>query len=227
MTDILNKIAKLAALANDRSISEEEAKNYAEKMSRLMMEHRISEGDLAEAIAAQSNDGVALGYGEFTMKYQDQWRRHIYNACAVSCGTSILYYRKIRPPKVEIYGHPDNIQATHEMFQFLEQQVVRISRELYPKDAKNSRQAQRGLGLGVAQRLYESHDAVMEELKNNNKENLPILVDQEDAVRRWRDEQLEKRGVSVRLNKHRPTKSTPASRRGYEASERVQLRTEL
>ena len=210
---LLTKIRKLKALADDDAITEQEAANYASKMAKLMTEHAVAEHELG---AAAELDRIGVNFGQ---KYFDSWRLMIITECSTDCGTYVIMYRKARPePYFRIYGRPEAIEACWEMFKWLEAQIVRISREMYSQ-TKLSRQAQKGLAMGVAEKMGILREERKEEWKETTGTALIVLDTEQD---------LAKAAMTLELGEPKKTKRrqiqlTEAVAQGYRAADQVQI----
>lgn len=205
---VIDRIRKLRALAEDGSVNNEEAAAAAAmKMAKLMQEHAVQEHELADPASLER-----VGH-DFQQKYFDQWRRWLIGECALTCGAKPIYFRKARPPFVRVYGRPTACLATWEMFKFIEGQVVRISREMYSV-TKDQRQAQKGLALGVAEKLHDHRQA-----DQDNPANLPVVLEAEMA-----EEAAFEAEPSLRTMKKKAVKWTYEAENGRRNADRVNLR---
>lgn len=209
--DILTKLKKLRAMAEDASDhNETAAAAAAEKMRKLMEEHAVAEHELEDY---KSLERVGLDYGQ---KYFDKWRLWLMHEASLSCGTYMIYFRKGDNKRFRIYGRPHACEATWEMFKFLEGQVVRISREMYDV-TKLQRQAQKGLALGVAQKMQGSRD-----LDQSNPAQLPVVLETTMS-----QEAMNEAEGNVKAARKTKTTLTAASVNGFNNADRVQLREEI
>jgi|SRR6056297_244757 len=212
---ILTKIRKLRALANDDSIGEAEASVYAEKMADLIRKHTVEEHELGSPAELER---VGMNFGN---KYFDSWRLSIITECSTDCGTYVIMYRKARPePYFRIYGRPENVEACWEMYRFLEEQIVRISRDMF-SNTKESRQAQKGLALGVCERMGLARDAA--KMDDSSGTALVVLETEQDLSKTTMEAELGK----PRKTKRRSIQLTDAVAQGYAQADRVKIRREV
>lgn len=213
MTDrhaIIEKLLKIKKLAEDEATSEQAAANYAGKMAKIMQEHAIAEHELETATELE-RPGV-----DFENKYFDNWRMMILTACCLHCGTHSVMYRKARPSFLRIYGRPLAVEATWEMYKFLEQQIVKISRTMY-SSTKESRQAQKGLGIGVCEKMDLQYD---EFTAQGGDSRALMVIDQERALS---EESMREELGDPKPAKRRPPKVTEAVYQGYRRADEVEI----
>ncbi len=212
-TKLIEKLRKLKTKAEDAGCTEQEAMTFAGKLSDMMREHMVS---MAEVEAAEEAERLAREEG---MKYMDAWRRSILGSVALTCGCYVLF--DTRNKSVELFGRPLNVEAMWEMYQFIEKQIVQISRDMYPGQQKYSRQAQKGLGIGVCGKLREHRDQ-----DQANPANLPVVQEQE-ASQGFAEDEMGKRGMRITTMKRRSMRDSVALQEGIRNAGRVQLRQEV
>lgn len=216
MTDrdkILDKIRKLRDLAEgEGNLNNEEAMaNAMRKMAELMHKHAVEEHELDDV------GNLERGPSDFEQKYFDQWRRWLIGECALTCGAHPIFYRKSRPAFVRIYGRPAACEATWIMFKFIEKQIVRISREMY-SSTKDSRACQKGLALGVTERLHQHR-----EMDESNPAHLPVVQEHKMSEAAMREAETGVRKIKSRKN----MQWSAAAQNGLNNADRVQLREEV
>lgn len=161
---IIDKISALKRKSEDGGCTESEATMFATKVAELMEKHTVSMYELGE-----KPDHVK---DKRDIKYMGPWRRILLNECAGGCFCiCVLHGGK----SVSIVGRPLNVEATYEMFYFIEKQIVLIARELYV-DTKAQRRAEGGLGVGIARKINASKLSTQEA-------RMPVVQEKEAAMK--------------------------------------------
>lgn len=199
MTNVIDQIRKLRAVAEDPSTTEEEAAAFSAKVSDLLARHGLSMTDLRE-----TEKGEIEGHHWHTM-YLDPWRRQVIMAA------SRLYFCDIYLRKwldrssnktregIVIVGRPHNVEVAREMSEYLIATVGRLAKNYADAnfDAHRTHRAvqiqfERGCGERVAARLRklkeEQRSGAPQRTPSGNPGNLPALYDdEEELIRRYKE----------------------------------------
>lgn len=218
MTDrdsLVEKVRNLKAKA-ESTVNQNEMEAFAAGAAKLMAKYAIEDSELE--IIKTEHDRVVM-----TIKYMNPWRRNLLNACCTASYSRLLLGKG---EYVTICGRPHQIEAALDMFRFIEKQVIQIGRQLFP-DRKSRVRAEAGLGLAVADKIFESHAKVKEEYQREDAAQGTsrelVLVGEEDAVDAFLDEQFpNRRQVAVKRSRR-----TVQSMIGAAAADRVQIRKEM
>lgn len=211
MTDqrakILEKIKKIKAKA-EGSDNPEEAATFATKMHDMMRDHQVEMAELELEVAIYETF-------EEHQKYFDGWRRELMAACSVTCSVHIVFNTQTKV--VGIHGRKENYVACWEMFKWLESEVVRISRVLYPIERAKSRRAQLGLALGVVEKLREHRQK-----DKDNPALLPMVVERDNVKADFEEHH------GVFETAAAPTvRPTVEARIGYQNADQIRIRKEV
>lgn len=117
MSDIINKIKKLLALASDKAATEDEAATALRMAQGLMLKHQIEESALSvtQAQAKELRKHHPLQQHELALA----------DAAATLFGCTVLVYDRGRAGYA-FFGRPDNCEASAETLLFLCNQVERL-----------------------------------------------------------------------------------------------------
>lgn len=199
---IIDKIAALKRKSEDTGCSEAEASIFASKVTELMEKYAVSMSELDE-----KPDHINK---QFTIKYWGPWRRTLMKACCDACFTSLLEHRG---EIITVVGRPLNIEATMEMYRFIEYQIPWIARSLY-SDRKSQRRAETGLGIGVAAKIKASK-------LTDAESRLPVVQEKQAA-----DDAMGEM-FKFKMTKPRPIRYGREEIVGRMHSGRVQIRNEV
>ena len=232
MTDIsklVEKIAKLRAVAEKGNLGEEETKLFADKVAELLAQHNLSLSDLDR----EENSIIEEHWHTI---YCDPWRRYIAHSAArlYFCD---CYYRKwydevshkVRDGIVFV-GTATNIFVAKEMSEYLFNTTMRMAIAYAHAQEKNTHYSwrktrlnyERGMGTRLAMRLRELREARSN--KEAVKSAVPALYDEESARAKAHIDALglkEKAGFTSKF-----TRKT-AARAGFEDAEQVQLSEQI
>ena len=209
----IEQIRKVQRKADGTS-HEAEAEIFLKKVADLMAKHGISEADLKKADLT-----MLFGHAIYDMKYSDAWRRMIFNMAGRFCGTYVVHM--LQTSTMKIYGREFNIQATIETYKWIHDQIREVARAMYPGDTKSYRQAQKGLGLGVSQRIIQ----ILETYRPEGATDTTVPVTSEYMI--VKDHVLNNGDMAIVQKKHRQMKGSAALMNGYNNADRINLREHL
>lgn len=190
-TKVVDLIKKLLAKANDPSVTESEALQFAAKAQELLESHNMSFLDVPADDASSPIDleQWAPTYGG------DTWRQ------AVAVSAARVYMCKLLTSKMEVVnsrgkrvvrmayilvGRESSRAVAKSMIDYLFATAIRLSMAYSPKDQTARRLFERGLGLRLCTRLNELHAAHATAPEGAPKGNLPALYASEaDLVQSW------------------------------------------
>jgi len=190
---IVDKVAKLLAMAKDENLSEDVAALYAQKAADILAQHNLSMADLSEM-----EKGGELEEREWQTMYLDPWRRRIIRASAMLyfCDIFIRDWWDEESGRsragVVLVGRPHNTYIAREMATYLIDTTMRLAID-YSKVTKSNVRTQRGMRLaferGCGEKLAYRLNVLRQErmagdrVRNGtNPGNLPALYDDELAI---------------------------------------------
>jgi post-segregation antitoxin (ccd killing protein) len=131
--DVIEKVAKLLALASGRGTTPEEAATAAAAAQRLMLRHRIEQ---AEVERLEADDPIGLtsppaGAGEGREEgfvYQTQrWQLDLLKAIAAANGCMVVITRKERSGKwMELVGRQSDLEISRYLWAYLSREILRL-----------------------------------------------------------------------------------------------------
>lgn len=131
-TEIIEKVAKLLALAAGKGTTPEEAATAAATAQRLMLRHRI---ERAEIDAFDPDDPIGLtastggeGEGQQPFLFQTQrWQLELLKAIAATNGCMPVITRKERSGKwVELVGRRSDLEICSYLWDYLSGEIERL-----------------------------------------------------------------------------------------------------
>jgi hypothetical protein len=129
-TKILDRVAKLMRLS--KSTNEHEAANAASLAAELMIEHQISEAQIASATGADAADPLNL-VNAFESKSKVSWRTSILSGLCYAFGVYLVTDRRERGTvKLMISGKTSAVDTVLYMFPYLCAETDRLADDLYP-----------------------------------------------------------------------------------------------
>ena len=203
---LLDRVRKLLATANDPSVNEAMAANYAAKAQELLEQHNLSLLDVTDEEKKQG-----IGRFTWTPKYAgDSWRKMVALAAAKVYMTKLIFTEmkiEIRGGKMAwrpgyiLVGREANCEVARSMIDYLFSTVVRLSKN-YSSDQKERHLFEAGAGLRLNQRLKEMYAASAVTPKAEGSSNLPALYSQElTLVEDWANENMKLKSAKVNVPK--------------------------
>lgn len=189
MTDhnaIIEKIKKLFAKANDKSVSEAEAEMFMKKVQELLAEHNLSEDVLGQV------DHEPINTEMYPIKYNGSWFHrvalmvsHYYFAdvyrttmsdkSKVFLDASGFKYRQV--PYYAFVGKKHHRMVAIQMFEYAVKTFERLAKDK-GMEGQNKTDFFKGACVRMAHRLYLEIEA-RKAPSVNNPGNLPALIDAE------------------------------------------------
>lgn len=166
-TKVLDRLAKLLALANDHGATEAEAQLAMEMAQRIMAEHNLTTAEVeARGGQGESRDDIHLE-GKAMYDYQQQ----LMSVLGTVNFSLVLIRRKLTgkrdmPTGYRIIGRKSNVAAVVNMFEYLNETINRLIRDKYPSRETLSRHAMSwkfGVSQRLQERLTERHEKMLEE----------------------------------------------------------------
>ncbi len=133
--EVIEKVAKLLALAAGRGTTPEEAATAAATAQRLMLRHRIEQAQLAELEADDpigfTSGPASPGQAEPGFLFQTKrWQLDLLNMIAATNGCMSVITRKERSGKwVELVGHRSDLDVCRYLWAYLSGEIERLKAE--------------------------------------------------------------------------------------------------
>lgn len=226
---IVETIAKLRAKAEDKSVTEEEASLFADKVAELLAKHNLNLDDI------DREDNHIVEEHWHTV-YCDPWRRYIAHSAArlYFCD---CYYRKWYDPLsrrvrdgIVFVGSATNIFVAKEMSEYLFNTTMRMAIK-YAHEHKDTNYSwrqtrlnyERGMGTRLAQRLRQLREARMQK-QTGDKSGLPALYDTESVRAR---EHIDSLKLTKKVGFTSVFTRRSAAQAGFQDAEKVSLQAQV
>jgi len=203
---IIDKITALITKSKCEGCTEAEAQSFAAKAAELMEKHAVEEHELG----GDRPDHIQKDY---TVKDINPWRRLLIQGCAKAAFCELVTYGGSKD--ASIVGRPLNTQVCIATYEFIEKQVIRIARELFPGDTKSARRAEGGLAEGVLHKLYKTQTY-------NQESRLPVIQEKEEVSKATHVIFPE-----LRIVEYRQPKSTFEHFEGKRNADRIKVREDM
>lgn len=189
---LIEKIRKLNAKANDKSVTEAEAALYAQKVAQLLQEH-----NLTEAAIQVKEDVEEVGEARiYNSKTGDTWCQTMAGAVARLYFCDIYLNRLGQNVKIAFVGKPHNVEVATSMTLYLIKTIGRLANEYARSPAAISdwnytfTRARNGFERGAGMRMYERLAQMKREQTANEPQrsatgtpsNLPALYQDESML---------------------------------------------
>lgn len=187
---IIERIRKLNAKANDKSVTEAEAALYAQKVAELLQQHNLSESSLDV-----KEDDQDVTEDRFENSWTNNpWTHEIANYVAQLYFCDFYYIRHGQRCKIVFVGKPHNIEVAKSMTDYLIKTVTRLALAYAQSPIAKADfdwtpvRARNGFQRGAARRLAQRLNAMYQEQAKANKPeraasgnpaNLPALYQDE------------------------------------------------
>lgn len=215
MTEIVDKIRKLLALARDKGASENEAAVALAMAQRLMLQHDIKNVEEKREVHAVMGDWMEVDRGELWEMYVAQAVAKLFNCrCAARPSTGAHQF----------VGKPESVEVCGDTFLWVCGQVEVLYKEALCVRRRGMSVRERGefrktFKQGCATRVYDRACDIVAKARNDIPEHVAlVVVDQSLAAA---DDLIKSRGYSSgRARKPSYGSGTAA---GMAAGDRVQL----
>lgn len=160
MSDIIEKIRKLLAVAGDKGASLSEASTAAALAQKLMTRHAINEEMLADRSESFGEAAIDVGPGPMPT-----WKIVLASGIALVNGAKAAIESNRYHHSVHIYGTPDAIEACSVIFAWLSSEIERLllATKKTPVGLFGSRSFWTSFRMGcastISQRLMEAQRA--------------------------------------------------------------------
>lgn len=218
MTDIQDRIRKLLAVTKDRGATPAEMENAMTLASALMAKYNIEH-------IAEKTEVVKKQYDWIT----DKWHAWILNAVSRINGVTFSY----SDIDVKIYGRPENIDGTWQMFSWLVIQIERAYKENLPKGLSQSIRAnyRKTFKQAAAARVYHRCEEIIAQMRTKDDVAMKatgsralVVAQTNDQLLHEAKEYLEGLGLKFKKSRGRTKVSTGyGTRAGVEAGDRIQI----
>lgn len=152
--NIIERIKKLKAKADNSASTESEAEMFAAKVTALMEEHAILQSELGESPEHMKQ--------EYIMKSVRVWKRDLMEVCAYTTFCQVVFFGYGNNNKIELVGRPLNIQACISMYEFIVKQIEHIGRRTYPDSNKDAMNVMSGVVEGVGYKIAKSRQTTQD-----------------------------------------------------------------
>jgi len=223
------KIAKMLAIAKDKSASEAEAATAMTMATKMMLLHGIKEAEL------QQSQEIA-GRSENTELDRD-WQEVLAQAAGdlFGCMTLLTRDRIKGTPCFYYVGRPENHDAAKQTFNYLLDQVERLYKNGLPRGMKQGDRAKyrRTFKYACACRIGHRARQLVEEMKRGEHiqevsgANALVVQGYFDKLADEVDAFLKSAGMQIRMKKAKPRSAGIGTAAGYAAGNAVHLRSAL
>lgn len=235
MTDnpIIEKIKKLMEMTVANGCTEDEARNAARKVARLLLKHRLNEADIKISMDHDEyKSRVTHGRTPFRKAHRGAWKWQVDFACAVAyaMGCKALFGKPQYGSTgfITFVGNPVDIEAATYMFGVLVDEFVKIATIARAQAYKDMMEAEGHYTIGknwfrdfmtaiamrVANRIRDDFKQMVEE--ENASSTMLAIYDENQAYinNKW--------GKTGTLKVDRPGYTNmEAARRGFKAGDKV------
>lgn len=207
---MLDKVAKLLALANDPNASQGEIENATKMANMLMMKHQIEQEDVVLGYSEVDEDEIFVEGGNDGLKVD--WRKQLMTHLAWGNMCDVLYNKK----RVETYdkdgwfkamktigfkltliGSDVNRKIVMQMYKLCVDRLPKLGEQRYKERVEELKEQALGLGLKLTARDFERGGylvskkrfinsyiyGAMIQIKNNMRDNIKELA--QDDAHKW------------------------------------------
>lgn len=150
MTDVIDRIRKMIAMAEHQGGNDSEMKNAMKMASDLMMKHGITR-DQVDHVTPKVIEGST-----FPISYD--WYIWAVHAVKELFGVEGLFYSGVGPKKMCAYiGRPENVEAAENTFAYIVLQVEAAYKQALPRGMTQKHRAEyrKHFKVTCAQRVYQ------------------------------------------------------------------------
>lgn len=153
--NVVDKIKKLLALY-ESTTSEGEAQNALKQAQRLMMEHKISEGDLYTKDKGREVIYITLAEG----KRVERWRSYLATILAENFGCVGYYNRSLNGvTKIMAFGLEDDIEVLRYAYTYTAEVAENLLRMYVERTGKSGANVRKSFLVGFTIGLKQALDA--------------------------------------------------------------------
>lgn len=146
--EIISRVQKLLALANDKAASEGEIANALALAHRLMQKHRIEEVELDAASKDSGFEIIDESFAFMGNKYSD-WKAFLAHIIARHNGCYVWLDSK----HIKVAGRPEDAQVARAMYKFVAHQIMALAKMHSGQGAKFLRAWRPGVVFTIDKRL--------------------------------------------------------------------------
>ena len=223
LNDIIDRIRKLQAKANDSATTEAEASLFAAKVAELLIQHSLDPSVLKDV----TQEEIVVNSEIYDKAYVHPWRTNLANA------VSRLYFCRLlimtleptskfqnAKKRMAFIGKPHNRAISISMFQHFEKTINRLARERY-ENRGDIAAFERGCGLRLVQRIDEYYVSLQKPTPKGDT-SVPVLYKSEE---KQVQDYLAK--MQTRKIKQRYDLNSRAVQEGMRAAHTISLNTQV